>query len=121
LPVAPLFGDNKKMDLEGRLCRRFCAYYKPSKDETLACRGFLEVRRLAGEGGRFSFRDRRRSISRETADALRGKLCTACPFFKEDCDFILKSGKAPPCGGFLLLGQLVDEGAIAIDEVGEPD
>ncbi len=109
------------MNLEKRLCKRFCFYYKPSKDETLACRGFLEVRRLAGKGGKFSFRMRRPSVSIGTAEALKRKMCMVCQFFKEDCDFILKGGKAYPCGGFLLLGQLVDEGAISIEDVGRQD
>jgi hypothetical protein len=109
------------MDFEEGLCKRFCAYYKSSKDETLSCGGFLEVRRLVERGGRFSFRDRRRSVSPKTAAALAGKVCKTCPFFKEDCDFILKTGKASPCGGFLLLGQLVDDGSISIDEVGKQD
>ena len=109
------------MNLEERLCKRFCFYYKPTKDETLACRGFLEVRRLAGKGGQFFFGDRRPSVSRETAKALKKKMCTECQFFKEDCDFILEGDKAYPCGGFLLLGQLVDDGAISIDDVGGQD
>jgi hypothetical protein len=98
---------------------RYCAYYKPSKDETLACRGFVEVQFLLGKGVQVSFRDRSGAVAAGTVEALLGKMCTACPFFRDDCDFILKGAEAPPCGGFLLLGQLVDDGTISVDDIGE--
>lgn len=109
------------MTPEQRLCRRFCPYYKPSKKEPLACRGFLEVQRLVGKGRRISFENRGNAVGRETAEAMVGKMCVACQFYEGDCDFILKGAAASPCGGFLLLGQLVDDGTISVDDIGEMD
>jgi hypothetical protein len=109
------------MDLKEKLCLRFCPYYKPSKDKALVCRGFVEVERLAGKGGHISFENRSRTVCPETAKALVLKMCAACQFFREDCDFVQKGEEASPCGGFLLLGQLVDDGMLSIDDLGEMD
>ncbi len=109
------------MTLIRQLCLQFCPYYKSSKNEELACGGFVEVQSLLEKGRRISFDMRGRAVGPETVRALMRKVCTACPFYGEDCDFILKGGAASPCGGFLLLGQLVDEGTISVDDVGEMD
>ena len=37
------------------LCRNFCPYYKPSKDEELACLGFTVIERLIGKGWTIPF------------------------------------------------------------------
>jgi hypothetical protein len=107
------------MTLEQLVCFQFCPYYKPSKNEELACRGFLEVQLLLEKGRRISFENRGRAVGPETVKALVRKVCKACPFYREDCDFILKGAAASPCGGFLFLGQLVDDRAISVDDIGE--
>ena len=109
------------MALVQLLCRQFCPYYKPSKNEELACRGFVEVRSLVEEGRQISFHQRGGVVRPETVRALVQKVCGFCQFHKEDCDFILKDHKAPPCGGFLLLGHLVDDGSISVDDIGKMD
>jgi hypothetical protein len=116
-----VFEDNIIMTLSEQLCLQFCPYYKASKDESLACRGFVEVKRLIEKGGRIVFRDSGRPVATETVRALARKMCPVCPFYKGDCDFISMVGKASPCGGFLLLGQLVDDGTISVDDLGQMD
>jgi predicted ATPase len=44
-------------------------------------------------------------------------MCGFCSFFESDCDFILTGGKALPCGGFVLLRQLLDAGEVTIEEI----
>ncbi len=109
------------MELATKLCLQFCPYYKSSKNEELACRGFLEVRSLVEKGRHISFHSRGGEVRQATVEALLQKMCRVCQFHKDDCDFILKGHKAPPCGGFLLLGHLVDEGTISIDDIGKMD
>jgi len=43
-------------------------------------------------------------------------LCMACPFHEQDCDF-MENSALPPCGGFLLLMQLLGKKKISIDDV----
>lgn len=109
------------MTLSQQLCLHFCPYYKPSKDERLACRGFVEVQLLLEKGRQVSFQDRGGAIGPGTVKALVRRMCGVCSFYKEDCDFILQGDQASPCGGFLLLGRLVDDGTISIDDIGERD
>ena len=68
-------------------------------------------------------------------------MCIACPFYENDCDFIIKSSLSPfskggqggiinskeglsdkekhppPCGGFMLLGHLLRKKIIGIDDI----
>ena len=79
------------------------------------------MRSLVEKGRHISFHNRSGEARPETVKALVQKICKSCQFYKEDCDFILKDHKAPPCGGFLLLGHLVDDGTISVDDIGKMD
>lgn len=105
------------MDLVKDLCGNFCSYYKPSKDEELACRGFVVVKSLIEMGKQIPFEKADRRPSALTAEELRKILCPTCPFYGSDCDYILQEGEALPCGGFIFLGLLLDSGTIYIDDV----
>ena len=39
-----------KSDLTQAVCLRLCSYYKPGRNEELACRGYLVLERLALRG-----------------------------------------------------------------------
>jgi len=39
----------------GILCKNFCAYFKPSKKEDLACEGFVVIGRLLSKGKNIAF------------------------------------------------------------------
>jgi hypothetical protein len=103
------------------VCVRHCRYYKPSKDEALSCRGFLVIERLLQKGKEITFAEQEEGLSAETEERLVAKMCVACPFFPEDCDFSLKKKGAFPCGGFLVLGRLIETGSIRIDDTGNID
>ena len=105
------------MDLVKNLCKNFCAYYKPSKKEELACRGFVVVKGLIDTGKQVSFEESSKRPGPLTEEGLRNVLCRTCPFYDGDCDFILKEGVAMPCGGFIFLGLLIERGIICIDDV----
>lgn len=99
------------------LCQIYCRYYKPSKKEELACRGFVVVKELIETGKQLRFEGHDRRPSPLTEDDLGKVLCPACPFYEGDCDFILQEGDAMPCGGFIFLGLLIERGMIGIDDV----
>jgi len=104
------------------LCANFCGYYKPGKKEDLACGGFIAAQKLIDNGLQLSFivsRDVVSCVERDASpeNALSNALCRACPFYDGDCDFILKEGKARPCGGFIFLAHLLAGGAITIDDI----
>jgi hypothetical protein len=98
------------------LCRNFCPYYKPVKDEELACLGFTVIERLIEKGWEISFDTCDKGFEERTQKALLAVLCAACPFFESDCDFVTGSSH-PPCGGFTLLGRLLDKKVIHIDDI----
>ena len=85
-------------DIRKKLCGAFCKYYKPSKKEDLACKGFLVVERLIRKGTRIPFDDRASILPVSTQETLIGNMCVSCPFYAEDCDFV-QHRELPPCGG----------------------
>ncbi len=111
-----------KEDLIKRLCSKYCSYYKPSKDEELACLGFLLAQRLAERSDLFAVKGTGGAEWQDMSDKivsklLREKMCPACPFYDGDCDFILTDGRAEPCGGFIFFIKLIEEDSISINDV----
>jgi hypothetical protein len=105
------------MDLIKGLCKEFCFYYKPSKEEGLACRGFAVAKGLTDIGKQIAFEKSDRRPGLLTGEKLREVLCPPCAFYDGDCDFILNEGDAQPCGGFIFLGLLIENGMINIDDI----
>jgi len=102
--------------LREKLCRNFCPYYKPSQDEELACLGFTVIEKLIGRGRAISFDAQDKGFEERTQKTLLEVLCAACPFFENDCDFVTGSSHSS-CGGFTLLGRLLDKKVIHIDDI----
>jgi hypothetical protein len=107
----------KEIDLKNLLCLNFCAYYKPAKSDELACLSYLVVEHLLKKGKKIIFEKSERILVPETKDKLIKRMCISCPFYEKDCDFILHNGDSPPCGGFILLGQLLESDTISIDDI----
>lgn len=108
----------KKREVGATLCVNCCTYYKPGKNEELACEGYAVVQRLIKSGKKISLEKRGKALSNDaSAAALRANMCRACSFFQSDCDFILTGGKALPCGGFALLHHLLDSGEITVEDL----
>lgn len=107
---------NNVHPLERSLCERYCVYFKPGKNEELACRGYVVVEQLLDQkkivlpvaGGR--------AFDPHKAELLIQSLCASCDFRENDCDFMADRA-ASPCGGFLLLAQLIERGSIAVDNI----
>jgi hypothetical protein len=110
----------KKEDNDLLVCVNFCHYYKPGRNEELACQGFVVVRRLINACKRLP-RERPPVASvpdAGTIEGLKDRLCPACPFSEADCDFVLSGGRASPCGGFALLSHLLGSGELKLEEIG---
>jgi hypothetical protein len=106
-----------EIDLRERLCSRYCPYYKPSKKEELACNGFLIIQRFITEGKEIPFIKAGKILDAATEKILREHLCTSCPFYESDCDFAQHEDGTPPCGGFSLLGILIEADVLTVDNM----
>ncbi|TAL25608.1 MAG: hypothetical protein EPN94_04900 [Nitrospirae bacterium] len=106
-----------KKELEATLCLNYCPYYKPFKDEGLACNGFTIVERLMARGRDIPFGSPAGDVSSDTKKALVRDICNACPFYIRDCDFTAGKEDTQPCGGFSFLGHLLDAKIITLDDM----
>lgn len=113
-------------DLVQQLCAGYCSFYKPGKDEELACKGFSIFKKLLEAGKRVPARVQKTGLSTITEDELFSTICRTCPFYGQDCDFaawkIGDSGNVAhesvsPCGGFLCLEQCIDQGAVDMEDI----
>ena len=121
--------------MKSEVCEEFCPYYKPAKDESLACLGYLVIEKLIGKGINISCEKRERPLDSAVSGRLSRDLCVKCPFYDNDCDFAMvyrsnregkpassilpkdgegqlleeKGSTMVPCGGFTLLGYLLGE------------
>jgi hypothetical protein len=106
----------KKSALKQKLCACFCCYYKPGKNEELLCRGYDVVQRLLCRNKKVSFNSSGTRRDPALFEALVQELCVLCPFFAQDCDF-MQDRSATPCGGFVLLAQNLESGAIMLADI----
>ncbi len=81
--------------------------------------GYLVIRRLIKNKHKTYFRKYKKAVSDSTSSALINKICKPCPFYEDDCDFAEQKEKALPCGGFILLGHMIEEKIVRIEEITE--
>lgn len=109
----------KRAKRDTTLCRSFCTYYKPDRNEDLACQGFVVVQRII-ESGKALPQERpaeTRSPDARSRRALETRVCGRCSFREQDCDYAATGGEAPACGGFQLLAHLLATGELTPDEI----
>jgi hypothetical protein len=106
-----------KLPLEQTLCLKFCSYYKPGKNEELACKGYVVVERLMREGKSLVLENNSGGSGPVPAETIVKTLCIACDFHEQDCDF-MQDRAARPCGGFILLERLLGSGVVTIEDIG---
>lgn len=112
------------------ICRVYCSFYRPDKDEALACRGITAAERLLkSESGlpvSVDPADRPAGpMSHSNALRLSDMLCPTCDFQLDGCDFIewVRGHRnewpspSPPCGGFEFLCHMLEKGRIDFDTI----
>lgn len=113
-----------RVAFESYLCRPFCSFFREGVKEEMACQGgrvlveLVAQGRLAAES--FPGVESKSRVRWEEGDrALERILCLPCPFAEDDCDFhsVLRSAETEPCGGYLLLKLLKEEGVITCAEL----
>lgn len=103
--------------LQERLCRKFCRYYKPSKDESLACMGYLVVESLLKDRNTLPLPSAVERQSASLEKMLVGLMCSRCPFFEDGCDFVKAVAGSSPCGGFVVLCHIVGTQELSFDDI----
>lgn len=81
--------------------------------------GFLVIERLMQKGVNISFEKPLQGADPKKQERLMLALCPVCPFYENDCDFAQRPEDALPCGGLLLLGELISKNIISIDIIQE--
>jgi hypothetical protein len=109
------------MTLPRQLCENFCAYYKPGKDEELSCLAFAVVEGLIRKGMRIPLKKSGTAADRDSFSALLQNMCPACSFYEDGCDFAAGKADSQPCGGVLLLGQMMGSKAFDVDDLKNMD
>ncbi|MDH4163689.1 MAG: hypothetical protein OEW15_13515 [Nitrospirota bacterium] len=99
----------------------YCSYFKPGKNEDLACQGFIVVHSILRSGKRIPQErpDRIAIPPRRTLEGLKQRVCALCSFHDSDCDYIATSGASASCGGFALLAHLLGSGELTLGEIDE--
>jgi hypothetical protein len=88
------------------ICKPYCKFYRPGK-EALKCGSyeFLQKALSPGELRLLRVRGRRPHLGFDRQ--LKALACARCAFLRGGCDF--RAGlKGPPCGGYVLLEQLLE-------------
>jgi hypothetical protein len=114
-----------KTEFQHYICLPFCDFYKPGAKEELLCRGAWLVERMVDRErlrpGDFQGLGNNVSWPPDRKADLEAVVCAPCPFRMDDCDF--QSPHPPegarPCGGLLLLAQLLAAGRITLRELAE--
>jgi hypothetical protein len=132
----------KDAALAEQVCLRFCTYFKNGKNEELTCMGFRVVQKLLSGGIDIPFHCIGNRANPSTEEILVSCLCVVCPFFENDCDFAasrtgtlnslpftatrkvdgdsscpVEKESPPPCGGFIVLGHLLNNSIITDKDI----
>ena len=112
-----------KKDFKDYICRPFCMFYKEGQKEEISCHGALVVeslvsqRRISIEQVYLSIKDYQLCLKHK--DTLTRYVCRQCLFMKKDCDFqsTSPSDDLEPCGGYMVLGCLIENRVIDTRDV----
>src|SRR3990172_6729001 len=100
------------------ICRPYCMYFKEGQKEDMACQGAQIIELLT---------DRKRidvmkippltkssGLLEKYRQVLSSHVCSQCSFQADDCDFQSPEYQdgMEPCGGFILLAHLNENGLI---------
>jgi hypothetical protein len=114
-----------KKEFKDYICRPFCRFFREGQKEEMACRG-AQIIELLIENGRLKSKNLPRHgkdpyLWEQHDSDLETNVCQSCPFFAHDCDFhsINQLPCLEPCGGYILLCLLKQNGSITVDDLKE--
>lgn len=110
------------IDSNRAICAFYCKYYKPDKIDDDRCAGYDMVMTVmrAGQMRREAIPARLRGlgeIGHIVIDTIRESVCGRCPYSADDCDFMASAGSLEPCGGFLLLAEMLSSEKIKPEDI----
>lgn len=79
--------------------------------------GLIVVEKLLKKGMKIPFNKSNNKLKPDKEKKLTKIMCFKCPFYENDCDFVEGKKDAPPCGGFMLLANLLEKNIISIDDI----
>ena len=93
--------------MESAICRKYCSFYKPGKNEPSKCGTVEFLRRNLTE------REVRQAVSQappqydlSSDETIKRLICRNCEFLVDGCDF--RDGvESPPCGGYFVVEHLL--------------
>jgi radical SAM protein with 4Fe4S-binding SPASM domain len=138
----------EEIDMREVICRRYCSYYKPQKNEAEKCLAFellnawathapemraalvrgpetvLEAGSLPIESGcndnSGASGNQDRDLGKEISlKTIEKIICSHCVFRSHGCDFANKVPGEAPCGGVRVLGLLLVEGKVSEKDLTE--
>ena len=112
----------ERMDLRKEICEAHCRYYKPERVQEETCRGYAVLEGHPRLWEHFPLEPsgyRPSGMDSATEQVLSRLICGTCLFRRNDCDFVQHLQGAVPCGGFLVLGLLLESGSLTIDNIRE--
>lgn len=90
------------------ICKSFCNFYKPGKEE-IKCGSFSFLKRNLSYGELLSTA-RISSINPELSmdGTIKSLACLRCDFLQDGCDFRMGLS-SPPCGGYVIIENLLKD------------
>lgn len=110
------------IDPNRAICASYCKYYKPDKTDDDRCAGYdmvmivMRARQIRCEAIPTRLRGLG-EIGHIVIDTIRENVCGRCPYSADDCDFMASAGLLEPCGGFLLLADMLSSEKIKPEEI----
>ncbi len=114
-----------KRDFKDYICRPFCKFFREGHKEEMACRGASVIEHMVQSGllnppampqtGKSSHLWDQRDPGLEVC------VCRHCEFRAEGCDFQSpnRPPDAEPCGGYILLSLLMEQGMLTLSNIEE--
>lgn len=107
-----------KNDFNTYICRPYCMFFTEGAKEEMACLGARVVEQLADQHridpDRLPRLKKKPGVWKQHKGRLEKIVCSRCEFKAEDCDSQSPAppDDAEPCGGFILLCLLLENGLI---------
>lgn len=92
--------------LRSIVCRGFCSFYNPGKNESIKCGTYdFLAENLSTDELREAALAAIRHMDYSRDKEIRHMICKRCAFFADGCDF-RRSRRSPPCGGYAIVAWL---------------